>query len=101
MDDENFRLSLLAQILVLLQDLNCALNDKELISKSLHKIGSDQESWIGDVTKKAFYLISLHNCGKEYFRFLRSIFRHEKNWVSFYTKSTNIFIILFKDQLEE
>lgn len=78
MVDQCFRLSLLAQILVLLQDFNCFSNENE---KSGHKIDHAQEAWIGDITKKTFYLISLHRHGKDFFRFLRSIFRNEKNWV--------------------
>ena len=80
MVDQCFRLSLLSQILVLLQDFNCFSNENE---KSGQKIELAQEAWIGNTTKKTFYLISLHHNGKEYFRFLRSIFRNEKNWVLF------------------
>jgi hypothetical protein len=80
MDDQCFRLSLLSQILVLLQDFNCFSNENE---HSCHKNDRAQETWIGDTTKKTFYLISLHHNGKDYFRFLRSIFRNEKNWVFF------------------
>lgn len=78
MDDQRFRLSLLVQILVLLQDFNCFSNEAEKVGL---KIDRSQEMWISGATKKTFYLISLHQNGKEYFRFLRSVFRNEKNWV--------------------
>lgn len=81
LDVQSFRLTILGQILVLLQDINCismeSSNDKNAL-----KIEPPQEAWIGETTKKAFYLISLHKFGREYFRFLRSIFRNEKAWVS-------------------
>ena len=80
MDDQNFRLSVLAQILILLQDINFYSNEIDSCRPEF-KIDSAQEQWIGERTKKTFYLISLHQNGKEFFRFLRSIFRNEKNWV--------------------
>lgn len=76
MDSAYFRLAVLTQILTLLQDLNTYI-----LENSNFKPEQSHELWIGDVTKKAFYLISLHADGKDYFRFLRSIFRIERFWV--------------------
>ena len=81
MDSADFRLAVLTQILILLQDLNT-----HLLENPNFKPVASQEIWIGDVTKKAFYLISLHSDGKEYFRFLRSVFRIERFWVLGLTK---------------
>lgn len=97
MDDYCFRLSLLSQILVLLQDVNCFSNENENENNG-HKISRAQEDWIGEATKKTFYLISLHQNGKEYFRFLRSIFRNEKNWV--FRKILYAVKLIFADRLE-
>ena len=71
-------------MLVFLQDIN-SFSLETLNGKKELKMEENQEIWIGETTKKTFYLISLHKLGKEYFRFLRSIFRNEKNWVIFHS----------------
>ncbi len=78
----SFRLSILAQILVALQDLSIrATSELSKSSKPELILDEKQNEWINESTKKAFLLVSQHPNGRVHFRFLRHVIRSERNWV--------------------